>query len=289
MAGIDLHLHTTASDGMLEPEQLVDLAVERGLDTIAITDHDTLEGIQPAVLQAQRYEGFTVIPGIELSTHSPGSELHMLGYFIDYLDPVLISVCQRMRSDRLERARSMVSKLNNLGVNISWARVAEIAGRSNIGRPHIARALLEAGHISTFEEAFTLYLARGRPAYVERFKITPVEAIDIILKSGGLPVLAHPLLVKDYETVITELSIKGLEGLEVYYKDFAADERQRLAGLAEKLNLVATGGSDYHGLDDINEVLPGKADVPGSVLDRLVSRALQKGIKDIPEEIRRRC
>lgn len=275
---IDLHLHTTASDGRLTPEELVDLAAERGLSVIAITDHDTVEGIDHALKQAERYPGLKVVPGIELSTHAPGNELHLLGYFIDHHNPELLDVCRSMRSDRTERAQAMVEKLNALDIPVKWERVCQIAGESNIGRPHIARALLEGGYIQSFEEAFELYLAQGKPAYVERFKITPVEAIQLVIRCGGLPVMAHPLTVKNYSGMIAELSAAGLEGIEVYYKDFDRDQRNRLLALAQKLNLVATGGSDYHGIDDSVEVLPGNAGVPQSVIIELFKRAGQKGI-----------
>lgn len=275
---IDLHLHTTASDGRLSPEQVVDLAAERGLSVIAITDHDTVEGIQAALNQAQKHPGLTVIPGIELSTHAPGGEFHLLGYFIDYLNPELLSVCRSVRSDRFERAKAMVKKLNALGIKLSWERVCQIARESNIGRPHIARALLEKGYISSFEEAFELYLGQGKPAYVERFKITPAEAIELVGRCSGLPVMAHPLTVNNYEETIAKLSACGLEGIEVYYKDFDSSQRENLLKIARKLNLVATGGSDYHGIDDSVEVLPGDAGVPRSVATGLFTRARQKGL-----------
>jgi len=275
---IDLHLHTTASDGRWEPEKLVDLAAERGLRVMAVTDHDTVSGIEPALRQAEKYPGLTVIPGIELSTHAPEGELHLLGYFIDHHNPELLSVCRKMRSDRAERARMMVEKLNALGVMVSWEKVKQIAGESNIGRPHIARALLEDGYITSFEEAFELYLSRGKPAYVERFKITPQEAIELVARCGGLPVMAHPLTVNNHEKVITELSAAGLEGIEVHYKDYGREERQALLAIARKLNLLATGGSDYHGIDDRSEILPGKAGVPENVVAALYRRAGKKGV-----------
>jgi len=275
---IDLHLHTTASDGCWSPEAIVDLAAERGLETIAITDHDTVDGVAPALKQAERHPSLSVVPGIELSTYAPGSELHLLGYFMDCQNPELLSTCNSMRFDRAERARAMVRKLNELSIPIKWERVCQIAGESNIGRPHIARALLEGGYINSFEEAFELYLAQGKPAYVERFKITPVEAIKLIIRCGGLPIMAHPLTVCNYEEVIHELHGAGLEGIEVYYKDYDHKERQCLLGIATKLNLLASGGSDYHGINDSTEVLPGDAGVPRSVVTQLYQRAREKGI-----------
>ncbi len=284
MPGIDLHLHTSASDGCFTPEELVGIAARRGLKAIAITDHDTVAGIKPALEAAKKYPELTVISGIELSTHAPGSELHLLGYFIDHHNPELVSVLKNMYSDRQIRARAMVEKLNDLGINLGWQQVCHIAGDSNVGRPHIALALMEAGYIKSFDEAFELYLAQGKPGYVERFKITPAEAVELVLKSGGLPVMAHPLTVADYPVVAAELSTAGLEGLEVYYKDFTLEERRDLFVLSQKLNLIATGGSDYHGIDDSIEVLPGEAGVPEAILDDLIKRARERGITGFPGE-----
>ncbi len=258
---------------------MVDLAAERGLSVMAITDHDTIEGIAGALDRAKKYPGLTVIPGIELSTHAPGNELHLLGYFIDHQSRELLSVCRNMRADRTERACAMVEKLNALGIPVKWERVCQIAGEANIGRPHIARALLEGDYINSFEEAFELYLAQGKPAYVERFKITPSEAVQLVIRCGGLPVMAHPLTVNNYEAVIGELAAVGLEGIEVYYKDFSREQRNNLLAIAMKLNLIATGGSDYHGIDNSAEVPPGGAGVPWKVVEALYERARQKGLQ----------
>jgi len=279
LGNIDLHLHTNASDGRITPTRLVDVAYARGLKIIAITDHDTVDGIEPALKQAEKYPALMLIPGIEMSTYAPGCEVHVLGYFIDYTHPKMVSFCTRMRSDRIERARAMVRKLKELGVSIEWEQVERIAGEANIGRPHIAMALMEQKCINCFEEAFELYLAYGKPAYVERFKITPGDAVRLITECGGLPVLAHPLTVDNYPAVIADLCAAGLEGLEIYYKDFSRDERQNLLRIAQKMNLVATGGSDYHGIDDNVEVLPGDSGVPENVGDKLLARAREKGIK----------
>ena len=278
MAAIDLHLHTSASDGKLTPRDLIRLCARTGLKAVAVTDHDTVEGIAEAISEAQNHPELTVIPGIELSTHLPGSELHLLGYFIDCCHPVLLDALRSMRLDRQARARAMVEKLNDLGINLEWQQVCRTAGDSNIGRPHIALALMEAGFISRFDEAFELYLAHGKPAYVERFKITPAEGVQLIKQCGGLPVMAHPLTVDNYASVITDLTRAGLEGIEVYYKDFDRQQRRGLLGLAQKLNLVATGGSDYHGIDDSLEIMPGQAGVPRSALSGLLNRARQNGI-----------
>ncbi len=273
MPGIDLHLHTNASDGRYRPEELVTMAAKKGLTLISITDHDTVDGVQAAIDESKKYPGLNVIPGIELSTNAPGSELHLLGYCIDYKNPEFVSILKSMRSDRGERARAIINKLNGLGSSISWDKVHKIAGDSNIGRPHIALALMEEGFVQNFEEAFNIYLALGKPAYVDRIKISPSEGVKLILKFGGLPVLAHPLTVTDYPSAIAELAACGLAGIEAYYKDFTRETRLALLRLADKFNLIATGGSDYHGIDESIEVAPGEAGVPESVADNLLKRA----------------
>ncbi len=280
---VDLHLHTSASDGRLDPAGLVELCASRGLSVMAITDHDTVDGIGPALDTARDHPELLIIPGIELSTHFPGGEVHILGYFINYTDSEVVGYLQKMRIDRSQRARKMVEKLNGLGVKLTWQRVLEIAGKSNIGRPHIALALLEAGQIENFKQAFDLYLGYGRPAYVERIKITPEQAVQLIKSWQGLPVMAHPLTAPDYRDVITRLKQAGLEGIEVYYKDFGWPERKELLELARRLDLVATGGSDYHGIDEVLETPPGGAGVPFEAFELLIDRARSLGIKTGPE------
>ena len=215
----DLHLHTTASDGRLEPKDLVKLAAKIGLDVIAITDHDTVDGVLPSLIAAEDYPSLTVIPGLEISTDVSDGEVHILGYFIDYTSRELGSALERFRNSRQGRARGMVSRLGDLGLDIDWQRVEEIAGDGSIGRPHIARAMLEKGYIATFEEAFNKYIGHGGPAYVAREKMLPEEAVELILRSQGLPVLAHPFTVNDPETMIRNLNKVGLIGIEAYYKD----------------------------------------------------------------------
>ena len=274
MAKVDLHIHSTASDGRLSPAEIVRKAVEGGLAVIAISDHDTIDGITLAQAAAKDFPWLIFIPGVELSTDYPEGEVHVLGYFIDYTDPELKAVLERMRNSRRERAQGMITKLGDLDIHIEWQRVQEIAGSGSIGRPHIAQAMLEKGYIASIKEAFTKYIGRGGPAYVERKKRTPQEAVRLILRASGLPVLAHPFTAsRDPEALIAELKAAGLIGIEAYYNGYNADEVNKLVGLANKYSLVATGGSDYHGLDESNETMIGGADVPMEAAERLIALA----------------
>ena len=273
MGKVDLHIHTTASDGRLSPEEIVRKSAGLGMNTIALADHDTIDGIAPALEVARDFPQLTVIPCVEISTDTPGGEVHMLGYFIDYRDSVLMAALERFRLSRLTRAQGMIAKLGKLGVDINWQRVREIAGDGSIGRPHIAQAMLEKGYIKSFGEAFTKYIGYGGPAYVERYKMTPEEAVKLVLQAKGLPVLAHPFTVEDSEAMIIRLKSAGLVGIEAYYKDYTADEIRNLVSLAEKYNLITTGGTDYHGLDDGSEVMIGGADVPDDSVERLKALA----------------
>lgn len=276
MAKVDLHIHTTASDGRFSPTEIVHKAAEQGLAFIAIADHDTVDGIAPALNIAKAFLGLKVIPAVEISTDIPHGEVHILGYFIDYTDHNLLITLERMRNSRRERARQMITKLGDLGIHISWERVQEIAGSGSIGRPHIAQSLLEKGYIDTFNEAFAKYINRDGPAYVEREKMTPKEAVELILQTQGLPVLAHPFTIPDPETIIIELKAAGLVGIEAYYNGFTIDKVNKLVGLADKYNLIASGGSDYHGLNDDTETAIGAVDVPVESAERLIALAEQR-------------
>ena len=273
MSQVDLHIHSSASDGRLSPEEVVRESARLGLKFIALTDHDTVAGIAPALSAARAFPELTVIPGVELSTDEPQGEVHVLGYFIDYTDGELVARLDRMRGSRRERAQAMIDRLGDLGVSIEWARVQEIAGAGSIGRPHLAQAMLEKGYIGSLKEAFTDYLGRGGPAYVGRRKLTPTAAVELIRQFNGLPVLAHPLTAHDPEAVVIRLKAAGLVGIEACYKGYSADEVGRLLSLADKYDLVVTGGSDYHGLDNETEVIIGSADVPLSAAEQLIALA----------------
>ncbi len=273
MAKVDLHIHSTASDGRFSPAEIVHKSVEQELTIIALVDHDTVDGITLALVAAKAFPWLRVIPGVEISTDVPHGEVHVLGYFIDYADPELQATLERLRNSRRERARQMITKLGDLGMRINWERVQEIAGSGSIGRPHIAQAMLEKGYIVTFKEAFTKYISRDGPAYAEREKMTPQEAVALILQAKGLPVLAHPLTIPDPETMIIELKAAGLVGIEAYYDGYTVAEINKLVSLAGRHNLIASGGSDYHGLDAGTETMIGGIDVPIESAEQLIALA----------------
>lgn len=262
---VDLHVHTSASDSQLSPTEIVHKALEIGLAAIAITDHDTTGGIAEA-LEAARGTHLEVIPGVEISTDISQSEIHILGYYVAYRDPSLCSKLALFRDSRLARARRMVAKLIRMGVPLDWGRVQQIAGEAAVGRPHIARAMLQQGYVSSIDEAFHLYIGRNGPAYVERHRLSPAEAVQIILAASGLPVMAHPLHASH---LVPELAKNGLVGLEAYYPGYTPDETRFLLDLAAKYGLIVTGGSDFHG----GTILPGHelggVVVPQAVVENL--------------------
>jgi len=272
---VDLHIHSTASDGRLTPADIVREAAERGVTFIALADHDTVDGIAPAQAAAQAFPGLKVIPCVEISTDVPEGEVHVLGYFIDYADHELRVTLDRFKNSRLRRAQGMVAKLADLGIHIDWQRVQEIAGGNSIGRPHIAQAMVEKGCITSIKQAFAEYLGHDRPAYVEREKMTPAETVELIIKAKGLPVLAHPLTLSDPEAMIVELKAAGLVGVEAYYDGYTTEEINSLVGLANRYNLIVTGGSDYHGLEPNTETGIGGADLPTESVERLITLAKQ--------------
>jgi predicted metal-dependent phosphoesterase TrpH len=240
----------------MAPEKLVARAASLGIEVLAITDHDTTEGIAPATAEAQR-QGITVVPGVEISTLSGRDEIHLLGYFVDLESPKLQAMLARTQAARLERAQGMLARLASFGLPVEWERVIEIAGGSgSIGRPHVAATLLEAGHVTSYSEAFDLWIGRGCPAYVERFKLSPEEAIELVRNSGGLPVLAHPYIYDrsgaskrslDLNRWLPRLREAGLEGIEVYYPHYPHRVSRHLLAMAIRHRLLITGGSDFHG------------------------------------------
>ncbi len=287
MSRVDLHLHSTVSDGLFSPEEVVKKAVQAGLTVMALTDHDTVDGIAPALKAARAFPRLTMIPGVEISTYVTEGEVHVLGYFLDYTHPELLARLSKMRVSRLERAQGMIARLKDLGLPIEWERVRQIAGGSSIGRPHLAQAMLEKGYISSMKEAFTRYIGWGGPAYVRREKITPVEVVALILQTGGLPVLAHPLTIQGTEKMIADLKTSGLVGIEAYYKDYTGEEISRLVDLAGRYGLIATGGSDYHGFDDGSEIMMGGVNVPLSAAEELSALAGARTLKpsaSLPKE-----
>jgi len=278
---VDLHIHTTISDGRFSPAEIVGKAAELGLAIIALTDHDTVDGISPALEAAKKFPQLRIIPAVEVSTDVPSGEVHVLGYFIDYTSQELAETLVRFRDSRERRAQGMVTKLVGLGIQIDWQRVREIAGDGSIARPHIAQAMLEKGYISSIKEAFDKYIARDGPAYVEREKMTPADAVALIVRTQGLPVMAHPFTVPDPEAIIIEMKAAGLVGLEAYYNGYTTDEINRLVRLADRHGLIATGGSDYHGLGGIGETMIGGVEVPMASVERLIALAEQRALKAV--------
>ena len=273
MSQIDLHIHSTASDGHYAPAEIVHMAVTAGMKVIALTDHDTIDGIVPAIEAAREFPALTLIPGVELSTDVPSGEVHVLGYFIDYTCQEFKDSLERMRNSRANRTEKMVAKLRELGCNIELERVKEIAGNGALGRAHIAQALLEKGYISSFKDAFSKYIGRGCPAYVVREKLTPVEAVKLVIKANGIPVLAHPYTALNPEELIKELKAVGLAGMEVYYAGYLPSEMNIMLSMAEKYALVPTGGTDYHGIDAASDIAIGGTDVPIQCVEKLIALA----------------
>ncbi|MET8469637.1 PHP domain-containing protein [Streptomyces sp. NPDC006422] len=247
---IDLHTHSTASDGTDSPAELVRNAAASGLDVVALTDHDTTRGHAAAL--AALPEGLTLVTGAELSCRLDGVSMHMLAYLFDPEEPALLAERELVRDDRVPRAKGMIAKLNELGVPVTWEQVARIAGDGSVGRPHVATALVELGVVPTVSDAFTQdWLADGGRAYVEKHETDPFEAIRLVKAAGGVTVFAHPAAAKRGRTVpesaIVKLAEAGLDGIEVDHMDHDAATRDRLRGLAADVGLLTTGSSDYHG------------------------------------------
>ena len=250
MAGvlIDLHVHSNASDGTDPPAEVIRRAEAAGLDVLALTDHDTQAGLAEA--RAALPDGLTLIPGMELSCQLDGRSVHLLAYLFDQEDPALRAETSQIRDDRTYRARAMVDRMRELGADVTWEQVAEIAGGAVVGRPHLARALAASGAVATPADAFTAdWIADGGRAFVDRYAPDLARAVGLVKAAGGVPVLAHPRS-PGYEIpdeVIAALAGAGLGGIEVFHFDHDQSQRVRLAQLARSLSLIMTGGSDDHG------------------------------------------
>ncbi|MGO4787941.1 PHP domain-containing protein [Paenibacillus sp. 2KB_20] len=249
--GCDLHSHTQASDGVNTPSENVQLAFDRGLGALAITDHDTVAGVEEA-LQAGERLNMVVVPGVEISTMACGTDIHVLGYYIDYRDPVFLERLAELRRTREKRNEKIMSKLRELGIELTMEEVIASLGRplepdESIGRPHIADALVLKGLALDLRDAFDRYLAQGAAAYVPQPRIHPKEACEWIREAGGVPVLAHPGLYSDDALVRTVIEEAAFKGIEVYHSDHGAAEEKRYLAMAEDYGLIVTAGSDYHG------------------------------------------
>ena len=248
---IDLHIHTTESDGTLTPSQVVRYAKEKGLKAVAITDHDTIHGNEEAIKEGVN-EGVEVIPGVEISVdYSPGT-MHMLGYFITSEDPILNEKLTLLQDSRADRNPRIIEKLNKLGLSLTYDEVVQVSGGGQVGRPHMAQVLMKKGYTKSIKEAFDKYLGKGAPAYLDKFRLSAVEAITMITDAGGIPVLAHPFTLyckssDELDALVEKLVNQGLQGLEVYYSEHDERKTSSYKLLAKRYNLAITGGSDFHG------------------------------------------
>lgn len=275
MSRLDLHLHTTHSDGSCTPTEVVNMAHQAGVTALAITDHDIMTGVTEAVEVGQQC-GIEIIPGVEISSLAGNSELHILGYFLDRQNSDLLLGLKTLRDARHRRNPQIIERLQALGVEITYDEVRALASTDSIGRPHIARVLMDKHVVASAKEAFDRFLADGKPAYVPRELPSPAEAIRWIKAARGLAVLAHPTWVKVADRslvdLVRQLKADGLDGVEVYYSTHAARQTREYLSLAQQLGLLVTGGSDFHGLTkpDI-EVGIGKGTlhIPPSLLPKM--------------------
>lgn len=279
---IDLHTHSTASDGIYSPTELLQRAKDVGLRVLALTDHDSTGGLEEAARAAGALD-IDFIPGIEINTDVSGGEVHVLGYFIEYQRPAFQTILKVLRDARERRGQRMVELLNEEGITISWERVRQIA-QGAVGRPHVAKALLEAGYVQTIGEAFDKYIGTGRPAYVPRYKLTPEDAVRLIASANGLPVIAHPIDLPGLEELrswLPGLREAGMVGLETYYGPYTPEDERNLRALADEYHLIPTGGTDFHG-PGIHPTPLGGRYVPYEAVERLKAEAAKRRGKTPP-------
>jgi len=265
---IDLHTHTNASDGILSPARLVSTAVKCGVRILSITDHDTISGIDEARAEARNY-ALDFIPGIELSADVARDEVHILGYFIDLGTPEFLAALEEMRKNRISRIAGILEKLEALNVNPGIELVMKHSCGESVGRPHVARAMMEAGFVRTQNEAFQKYLSRDGPGYIPRKKIKPERAVKLILNARGIPVLAHPGLIGNFSEIFELLLNAGLMGIESYYPKHSPEKISYFNMIARKHDLLITAGTDYHGKSPGKGLSPGYPGVPGEVISEI--------------------
>ncbi len=276
----DLHTHSTASDGLLSPSQLVESAVEKGLSVIGITDHDTVTGLAEARQAAERYS-IRLVPGIELSCGWKGRDtsVHVLGLYIDESAPALQKLLKEQRDQRFHRALKMVDLLAGLSLDVAELKQSfEQSPEKVLGRPHIARYLQERGYVRDFQGAFERYLSRGKPAYVPKDHVLPEVGIEVIHAAGGIAVVAHPGLTSDWDNVWSHISEFPWDGIETYYSEHTPADVKRFAELANQHNLLSTGGSDYHGEYGKHANRLGNYGLTQELYFELVSKCAAKGI-----------
>lgn len=270
-ARADLHTHSTASDGLLAPADLIHQAFERGLSILALTDHDTTAGLDEAT-RAGRDLGVRVIAGVELSTDVELGQLHMLGYGFSVNDTTLSRTLASLRSSREDRARLILDRLSAVGIEIDAETIRPARPGESIGRPHVARAMVEGGHVESVREAFDRYIGEGQAAYVASRRLTPEAAVRLIVAAGGVPVMAHPYSFPAFRERLPALIEAGLQGIEVYYGEYTEEQQKELAGLAESHGLLTTGGSDFHGVSGPEARNLGGTSLPEPALERFLQR-----------------
>ena len=270
--GVDLHSHTTASDGTLTPRELVRLAAKHGVRVLAVTDHDSTEGLAEASAVAVLHPKLEIVPGLEINCDVDGGEIHVLGYFVDMKASWFQEFLRGQREERRARVHRMAARLAELGMPIEPAEVFAITKEGSAGRPHVAQVMVNRGYVKSVREAFDKYLRAGGPANVPRRRLAPAEAVRIIRRAHGVPVLAHPGLAESDGT-IPELVEAGLLGIETYYPEHSVEQTRRYAELCARLDLVATGGSDYHGPQSGRANPPGTPRVPLVAYEQLKAKA----------------
>ena len=292
MGIVDLHAHTTASDGALAPRELVRLAARQGVRVLAVTDHDSTDGLPEAMEEAARH-GIEIVPGLEINCDVPGSEIHVLGYFVDVRGEAgataepsqqsgdwraewFQSFLREQRAERAARIHRIVERLTELGMPLTAAEVFAICKEGSPGRPHVAQAMVKRGYVKSVREAFDRWLHAGGPASVPRRRLTPTEAVQVIRRAGGVPVLAHPGIAQRDE-MIPELVQAGLAGIETYYPEHSVAQITAYRDACRRFGLVATGGSDYHGPQTGRVATLGSPAVPAEVWPALqqTARALR--------------
>lgn len=275
MKAVDLHTHSNKSDGSLSPTELVNLAETLGLGAIALTDHDSIEGLDEAI-EASKALNLEVVPGVELSCDRNGKDVHIVGLFIDYKDKEFLQELSVFVDSRENRNRKMCRVLSEHGISIDYDELVDFCGNSVITRAHFARLILQKGYVKSLKEAFDRYIGDDCPCFVPREKVTPVEGIQLIRRAGGIPILAHPLLLKmgkdTLENLVKELKDSGLMGLEALYCTYTPADERDMRALASKYNLLISGGSDFHGAAKPGLELGtgyGKLYVPEEILDNI--------------------
>jgi predicted metal-dependent phosphoesterase TrpH len=267
-AGVDLHSHTTASDGTLSPRELVRAAVKRGVRVLAITDHDSTDGLRDAFDEAARHPQLVIVPGLEINCDVPGAEVHVLGYYVDEAATWFQDFLREQRAERVARVHRIADRLAELGMPIDPAEVFAIVKEGSAGRPHVAQVMVQRGYVSSVREAFDRWLHVNGPANVPRRRLTPIDAIAVIRRAGGVPVFAHPGLASRDE-LVPEMVAAGLMGIETYYAEHSAAQTAHYRDLCRQHGLIATGGSDYHGERSGRTNPLGHPPVPMSVYEEL--------------------